>query len=147
MNYLIWRYADVLLDYAEVQYRLGNIVKEYEYMNMVRGRAWKNYPESEWKRIPSVVFQPTAKWNTLVYPVLLSKGYDKAFIDLIHEYFIEFANEGGRSAQLMMRWQNRAYIAEAFGHPASSIFPDRPWFIYPLAEIAKNPNIIQNPGF
>lgn len=147
MNYIIWRYADVLLDYAEVQYRLGNIDKEYEYMNMVRGRGWNGYTESQWKRIPDVVFEPSAQWNTKVYPVLAGLGYDKAFIDLIHEYFIEFAMEGGRTLQLMMRWQNRADIAKAFGYSSSKIYPDRIWFQYPTDEIAKNPNLTQNPGY
>ena len=95
MNFIIWRYANVLLDYAEVQYRLGNIDKEYEYMNMVRSRAWKDYPESKWKRNSAEVFESNANWNKVVYPVLAQRGYDKAFIDLIHEYFLEFAHEGG----------------------------------------------------
>ena len=147
MNFIIWRYANVLLDYAEVQYRLGNISKEYEYMNMVRGRAWKDYPESKWKRKPNEVFEPNANWNKIVYPVLAQSGYGKEFIDLIHEYFLEFAHEGGITMQLMMRWQNRVDIAKAFGYAESSIYEDRTWFEYPTDELAKNPNLTQNPGF
>lgn len=147
MNFIIWRYANVLLDYAEVQYRLGNIDKEYEYMNMVRSRAWKDYPESKWKRNSAEVFESNANWNKVVYPVLAQRGYDKAFIDLIHEYFLEFAHEGGITLQLMMRWQNRVDIAKAFGYAESDIYEDRTWFEYPTDELTKNPNLTQNPGF
>lgn len=38
-NYIIWRYAEVLLDYAEAQYRLGNTAKATEAVNKIRTRA------------------------------------------------------------------------------------------------------------
>lgn len=38
-NYIIWRYAELLLDYAEVQFRLGNQAKALQALNQVRQRA------------------------------------------------------------------------------------------------------------
>lgn len=146
MNYIIWRYADVLLDYAEVQYRLGNINASYQYMNLVRERAWREQDGAEWKRFPDKVLFEDGNWHRIVYPILASQGLDKTFIDLIHEYFIEFAYEG-RLLDLLMRWRNRDVIAAAFGYASSEIYPDRPWFEYPQDDISKNPNLNQNPGF
>ncbi|MCI6619424.1 MAG: RagB/SusD family nutrient uptake outer membrane protein, partial [Prevotella sp.] len=38
-NYIIWRYAEVLLDYAEAEFRTGNTAKALEAVNMIRSRA------------------------------------------------------------------------------------------------------------
>lgn len=146
MNYIVARYAQVLLDYAEVQYRLGNDQLAYDYMNMVRERAWAGYPRAQWERTPAGVLNPDSFWNTQVYASLAAKGYDKTFIDLMHEYFLEFALEG-KVLQLMMRWGDRADIVEAFGVNPTSIRPEQTWYAYPQEEIDKNPTIWQNPGF
>jgi hypothetical protein len=148
MNILLIRLGKVLLDYAEVQYRLGNEAIAYDYMNMVRERAWTGHPRPEWERKPGEILYPDAGWNQDVYPVLSGLGYDKTFIDLIQEYFLELSYEGQTSG-LMMRWGPGVFydIQEAFG---ATITPDqrvRVRYGYPLSEIQINPNIWQNPGF
>lgn len=148
MNMQLMRLGKVLLDYAEVQYRLGNAPMAYEYMNKVRERAWKGHPRIEWERKPNEILYPDAGWNRDVYPVLSGMGYDKTFIDLIHEYFLELSYEGQTSG-LMMRWGPGVFydIQEAFG---ATITPDqrvRIRYGYPLSEIQLNPKIWQNPGF
>jgi len=146
MNYIVARYAQVLLDYAEVQYRLGNDALAYAYMNQVRERAWAGHPRVEWERTEADVLNPESFWNQQVYAALSAKGYDKTFIDLIHEYFLEFALEG-KTGLAMMRWGNRADIIAAFNVTPSSIRPEQIWYAYPQEEIDKNPTIWQNPGF
>lgn len=146
MNYIVARYAHVLLDYAEVQYRLGNNVLAYEYMNKVRERAWTGYPRSLWERTQSGILYPDAYWNKQVFATLSAKGYDKTFIDLMHEYFLEFGHEG-QTTQLMMRWGKREDVAVAFGAAPESVRPEQIWYAYPQEEIDKNPSIWQNPGF
>ena len=146
MNYIVARYAHVLLDYAEVQYRLGNDAVAYEYMNKVRERAWTGYPRAMWERTQSGILYPNSFWNTQVYESLRAKGYDKTFIDLMHEYFLEFGSEG-QTLLLLMRWGNRADIVQAFGVSPDVIKPEQIWYGYPQEEIDKNPLIWQNPGF
>ena len=146
MNFIVARYARVLLDYAEVQYRLGNTSVAYEYMNKVRERAWSGYPRSTWERTPSGVLYPDAYWNMQVYATLKAKGYDKTFIDLMHEYFLEFGVEG-QTTQLLMRWGKREDVAVAFGISPDAIRTEQIWYAYPQEEIDKNPTIWQNPGF
>ena len=121
MNFLIIRYANVLLDYAEVQYRLGNDGVAYEYMNKVRERAWVGHPRTEWERKENEVLFPDGNWNQTVAPILLGKGYDKTLVDLIHEYLLEFGGEG-KILRFMMRWENRVDMAEAFAYKTSLIF-------------------------
>jgi starch-binding outer membrane protein, SusD/RagB family len=145
-NFIMMRYAQVLLDYAEVQYRLGNNDLAYEYMNKVRERSWAGYPREMWERKSGDVLFPDARWNEVAYPILHEKGYDKTFIDLIHEYLLEFSYEAV-STQLMMRWGNRADLAVVFGYSPNNIYPERTWFGYRQAELDKNPKIWQNPGF
>lgn len=41
-NYIIWRYAELLLDYAEAEFRTGNTAKALETVNMIRSRAHMN---------------------------------------------------------------------------------------------------------
>jgi hypothetical protein len=146
MNFIMMRYAQVLLDYAEVQYRLGNTAVAYEYMNKVRERAWKGYPSNHWERKHDEILYPESNWSQVVLPLLLSKDYDKTFIDLIQEYLLEFSYEAV-STQLMMRWGNRAILSEVFGYNPNNIYPERIWYGYPQGEIDKNPKIWQNPGF
>jgi len=146
-NYLLMRYAQVLLNYAEVQYRLGHTDVAYQYLNMVRKRAWAGHIESEWKRPDSNNLYPNSNWNILVAQPLLAKGYDKFFVDLINEYFLEFTFEG-KTSELMMRWGNRSDIAEAFGYQPEQILPNRIFYGWPIEEVEEHQdNIWQNQGF
>jgi starch-binding outer membrane protein, SusD/RagB family len=146
-NFILIRYAQVLLDYAEVQYRLGNTSVAYDYLNAVRGRAWDGYPEEEWKKSASSNLYPDSDWNTYVKAPLMAKGYDKFFVDLIQEYILEFTTEG-ITTPLMMRWKNRADLAEFINiEEPNNIYTERPFFGWPEIEVSQNPNIWQNPGF
>ncbi|TKC59139.1 RagB/SusD family nutrient uptake outer membrane protein [Pedobacter hiemivivus] len=69
-NFIMIRYAEVLLNYAEAQYNLGNIEEARTYVNKVRARTSVNMPA-----IPAISFT-----------------MDK----LRHERFVELAFEGLR---------------------------------------------------
>ena len=70
-NYIIWRYAELLLDYAEAQYNLGNTGVALEYVNKIRSRAKVN----EWtsmtmddllnERRIELAFEETTYWDIL----------------------------------------------------------------------------------
>ncbi len=146
-NFILMRYAQVLLDYAEVQYRLGNDGTGYEYLNKVRERGWAGYPEAEWKKSASTDLYPLSDWNIFVKTPLMAKGYDKFAVDLIQEYILEFTTEGV-TTPMMMRWGNRPDMAQyVLDEEVINIFPDQIFFGWPESEINENPNIWQNPGF
>ena len=105
------RYAQVILDYAEVQYRLSNEGAAYDYLNQVRGRAWAGIPEAEWKKSAASDLYPNSDWSIFVKAPLLAKGYDKFMVDLIQEYILEFTTEGV-TTPMMMRWGNRPDMAQ-----------------------------------
>ena len=146
-NFILMRYAQVILDYAEVQFHLGNEGPAYDYLNMVRGRAWAGFPEAEWKRSATSDLYPTSDWSIYVKAPLLAKGYDKFMVDLIHEYILEFCTEG-ISTPMMMRWGNRPDMAlYVLDEDPNDVYPDQIYYGWPESEIAENPNIWQNPGF
>ena len=146
-NFILMRYAQVLLDYAEVQYRLNNEGVAYDYLNKVRERAWAGHPETEWKRSAASDLYPNSDWSIFVKAPLMSKGYDKFMVDLIQEYILEFATEGV-TTPMMMRWGNRPDMAEYVqDRELIDIRADQIYFGWPEEEISENPNIWQNPGF
>lgn len=68
-NYIIWRYAEALLDYAEVSFRLGETTTALEQINMIRSRVHMNSLGSiTWEQIVNerrveMAFEETTYWD------------------------------------------------------------------------------------
>ena len=68
-NYIIWRYAEALLDYAEVTYRLGDEPTALEEINKIRTRVHMNtYSSITWDQIVNerrveMAFEETTYWD------------------------------------------------------------------------------------
>lgn len=68
-NYIIWRYAEALLDYAEVSFRLGETATALEQINLIRSRVHMNTFESiTWEQIVNerrveMAFEETTYWD------------------------------------------------------------------------------------
>ena len=139
-NWILIRYAEILLNYAEAQIALGNFVEGRKYINMVRTRAG----------LPDLT-------TSLAGTDLMDKLRNERTVELSFEeiYFFD-----------VRRWQ----LAEVLvGEPLNKMditktgtnqytyevneMEDREWrpaFYYlpiPLDEINKNPNLQQNPGY
>jgi hypothetical protein len=144
-NFILIRYAEVLLDYAEAQFKLGNTEEARKYVNMIRARPSVNMPG-----IPAGSFT----WDSY-----------------INEREIELAFEGLRLFDIN-RWktgpQTRGsdlYGVSVTANPQNirtyqkvvslrsgveRIFLDKMYlFPIPLSEIQKYPNnsLTQNPGW
>jgi hypothetical protein len=144
-NFILIRYAEVLLNYAEAEFNLGNIEEARKYVNIVRARSSVNMPAIT-----------TANFTM-----------DK----LRHERFIELAFEGLRLWDLN-RWKtgpqtrgansitgvnitgngtpgNRVY--SPFTANVGRVFVDKMYlFPIPNNEIIKYPSstpLVQNPGW
>lgn len=78
-NYIIWRYAEALLDYAEVCYRLGDTPTALQQINQIRSRVhMENLPSVTWEDIVKerrveMAFEETTYWDMLRWGVAVEK--------------------------------------------------------------------------
>ena len=136
-----FRYNEVLLNYAEAEYFLGDETTCKQYINMIRSR-------------PSVNMPPV----TATGAELLKK--------LQHERKIELYLEGHRYFDVR-RWKIAPEVlsvdarkVDIFKDPDTGVktyvysvfqpryFPDKMYYLpIPQEEMNKNPNLVQNPGY
>lgn len=68
-NYIIWRYAEALLDYAEVTFRLNDPTTALDYVNEVRQRVhMEPHADITWEKIVNerrieMAFEETTYWD------------------------------------------------------------------------------------
>ena len=68
-NYIIWRYAEALLDYAEVTFRLNDPTTALEYVNKIRQRVhMEPHTDITWEKIVNerrieMAFEETTYWD------------------------------------------------------------------------------------
>lgn len=78
-NYIIWRYAEVLLDYAEVMFRLGDTGTALQMVNDIRSRAHMNaLPSLTWdelvnERRVELAFEETSYWDIMRWGIAEEK--------------------------------------------------------------------------
>ncbi len=78
-NCIIWRYAEVLLDYAEVMFRLGDTETARQYVNKTRVRAHMHeLPTLDWdayvnERRVELAFEETTYWDILRWGIAVEK--------------------------------------------------------------------------
>jgi hypothetical protein len=118
VNYVMIRYADVLLWAAEAEIEVGSLDKAETYVNMVRDRAAK--PES-WVHTyidnndPSKGFTntPAANYFIKLYPpgVFASQGQEYARKAIRFERKLEFGMEGHRFFDLQRYDNGTGYMA------------------------------------
>ncbi len=70
-NYIIWRYAEALLDYAEVMFQLGDHATALDYVNKIRQRVhMEPHTDITWEKIVNerrieMAFEETTYWDYL----------------------------------------------------------------------------------
>lgn len=78
-NYIIWRYAEALLDYAEVMFRLGQDGVALEKVNEVRSRAKMHpLPSLTWEELVNerrveLAFEESTYWDLFRWGVAFEK--------------------------------------------------------------------------
>ncbi len=78
-NCILWRYAEVLLDYAEIDYRLGRTADAMDKLNQIRRRV--HMPEYEtitWddivnERRVEMAFEKTTYWDLIRWGIAVEK--------------------------------------------------------------------------
>ena len=135
------RYAEILLNYAEAEYMLGDEPTCREYINMVRSR-------------PSVNMPPVTETGA----ALLTRLQHERQIELVfeeHRYFDvrrwKIApvtdNIPGRKMVIIKDLDTgiKTYTVTDF---LTRALTDKNYYVpIPQAEINKNPNLVQNPGY
>jgi hypothetical protein len=128
-NFIILRYADVLLMYAEAQNEVsGPDQSVYNAINQVRARASVNMPPVD-----------QSKYNT--------KDLVREFIR--HERQVEFALEGIRYFDLK-RWHIAHLVMPALKNPGgvSYVFEQKNYYWpFPQGELDNNHNLVQTTGY
>jgi hypothetical protein len=134
VNWPIYRYADVLLMYAEALNEQGQTPAAIGYVNMVRARA-RNGTGAENRAAPADL------------PTSLSQSDARAAI--FDERKWELAFEGKRWFDLVRQGFNVFQTAEATDPTVipANIQPTRMVWPIPQAQIDLNPNLTQNPGY
>lgn len=134
VNWPIYRYADVLMLYAEAQNELGNQALAAQYVNMVRARA-RNGEGGENRAEPANV------------AVLGQAAMRDA---IFNERRVEFAMEGKRWFDLVRRGADYFRSQEIANDPtavAGNLSADKLLWPIPQSQIDLNPELTQNPGY
>jgi hypothetical protein len=134
VNWPIYRYADVLLMYAEALNEQGQTAAAIGYVNQIRARA-RNGTGAESRTSPA---DP---------PTSLSQSAARAAI--FDERKWELAFEGKRWFDLVRQGFSAFQAAESTDPTviAANIQPTRMVWPIPQAQIDLNPNLTQNPGY
>jgi hypothetical protein len=132
VNWPIYRYADVLLMYAEALNEQGQSATAMTYVNMIRARARKG-TGAESRAAPADL------------PLSLSQSDARAAI--FSERKWELAYEGKRWFDLVRQGFPAFQAAEATDPTATNIQATRMMWPIPQAQIDLNPNLTQNPGY
>ena len=110
INYLVIRFADVLLMAAECEAQVGSRDKAQEYVNLVRARAaspksWVYKYIDDDNPLKGFSDEPAANYKVGAYPAgdFVSKGKNYALSAIYFERKIELAMEGHRFFDLV-RW-------------------------------------------
>lgn len=134
------RYAEILLNYAEAKFMLGDEVTAREYINKVRSRPSVDMPD--------VTDSGDLLWAKLVNERRIELAFEE------HRYFDvrrwkiapQVLNENAKKVNILRDDAgNLTYSVEEF---QERIFYERNyWVPIPQSEIEKNPKLNQNPGY
>jgi starch-binding outer membrane protein, SusD/RagB family len=130
-NWPVYRYAEVLLFYAEAVNELNRPGEAIEYVNLIRARA-RNGTGNENRPQPANL------------PVMSQSATREA---IFNERRLELAHESKRYFDMVRRGEE--YFLAALDNDPTILFRSTRNMIWPIpqAQIDVNPNLVQNPGF
>jgi hypothetical protein len=132
VNWPVYRYAEVLLIYAEALNEQGQTATALTYVNMLRARA-RNGTGAEVRATP--------------VDVSTALNQADARTAIFAERKWELAYEGKRWFDLVRQGFPIFQAAESSDPTATNIQPTRMLWPIPQAQIDLNPNLTQNPGY
>ena len=132
VNWPIYRYADVLLMYAEALNEQGQTANAITYVNMLRARA-RNGTGSEARATP-VDVSPALSQSDARTAIFAERKWELAY-------------EGKRWFDLVRQGFTAFQVAESSDPTATNIQATRMLWPIPQAQIDLNPALTQNPGY
>lgn len=130
-NWPVYRYADVLLMYAEARNEMGEVGDALQYVNQIRARA-RNGAGGENRAAPADL--PAMSQAELRDAIFEERRFELAF-------------EGKRWLDLVRRGQAAWEAAFANDETATEVAPHKMLWPVPQSQIDLNPALTQNPGY
>lgn len=147
-DYPMFRYADILMMQAEALLRLGRSDEAAVLVSQVRARAFADHPEKA--TVTGAQLLQGSNYNYGVQAVdgtvnATNGGADIQYGRFLDELGWEFSAEARRRQDIIRFgvFQTKSW----FNHRPHANAQSRTLFPIPNAEITKNPNLKQNPGY
>jgi hypothetical protein len=144
-DFPIFRYADILMMKAECLLRMGSADEAARLVTQVRRRAFASNPAKAEVTGADLVKGSSYKYGYWENGAItqLQGGDDVQYGRFLDELGWEFALEAHRRQDLIRFgvYSTKMWFQHKVSAPAKSIFP------IPQTEIAKNPNLTQNPSY
>jgi hypothetical protein len=140
-DYLIFRYGEILLNYAEAAFELGKVSDALNAVNQIRDRAGIaklgtiDRDKIRHERKVELVFENHRYWDL--------RRWRTAVVELTRTYsglrYIYDAASGKYRLD---------FIDDIDGRPSKPTFPEKNYY-FPIGQgrIAANPNLVENPGY
>lgn len=142
-NYIIWRYAELLLDYAEIDFKLGRVGDALEKINQIRRRV----------HMPDLT---SLTWDDIMNERRVELAFEKTtYWDILRFGDAERVMSGSRNPLYGCRWVidaqgNKSVITNRIvnGSNNETRFFDKRQYFYPIAwDDIRYHGIPQNPGW
>ena len=138
-DYIVFRYGEILLNFAEAAFYLDRTAEALEYVNMIRDRAGMPLLGSiteeaiRHERIVELVFEENRYWDLRRWRTA------QEFIDGMRTKGLEYTYYYN---------EDKYDLILKKGDPSSRTFQDRHYYL-PLgvSRIADNPKLVENPGY
>ncbi len=138
-DYIIYRYGEILLNYAEAAFYLGQTGEALDKLNMVRERAGMpllgtiTEEAIRHERTVELAFEENRYWDLRRWRIahevldgLRTKGMEFTYYYNEDKYDFMYKN----------------------GDPSSRTFQDRHYYLpFGVSRVADNPNLLENPGY
>lgn len=140
-DYLIFRYAEILLNYAEAAFELGKAGDALNAVNQIRERAGIaqlgsiDRDKIRHERKVELVFENHRYWDLRRWRTAVS-ALTRTYTGLRYIYDAE-------SGKFRLD-----FIEDIDGRPSKPTFPEKNYY-FPIGQgrIAANPNLVENPGY
>jgi len=156
---VIFRYGEILLNYAEACFELGKADQVIWAVNEIRRRAGLgdletvNREQIRHERKIELAFESNRYWDLRRWRIATDVLNEKEFTTL--QYYVDYqsyVDEGGTANDpekglLNAKYQVIKVKAERYGGTVSRFAPNHYYVMFTPGQLSNNYNLVQNPGY